>query len=238
MKLRTYIIYIISIVLLGCSPHYHLDSSEHKIIGISAEKDSAISSIIAPYKKAIESQMNEVLSYNKKDLTKKKGNNLLARFVTDLSLEYANADICIMNNGGLRTIIHQGPVTRGKIFELMPFENELVIVELDEKDFTSLLDYIAIRNGDIPFSGIEIKINEKKEVLSHNKNINFSKGEKIKVLTSDYLANGGDKMKFLQNKQQIKIGIKVRDAIIDYCERTDTINMKLDSRIQIINEEE
>ena len=66
--------------------------------------------------------------------------------------------------------------------------------------------------------------------------MDFNKGEKIQILTSDYLANGGGKMKFFKDKEQIKVGIKLRDAIIDYCTKTDTINVQLDGRIQIIED--
>ena len=60
------------------------------------------------------------------------------------------------------------------------------------------------------------------------------KKTKIKILTSDYLA---DKKEFFKNKEQIKIGIKLRDAIINYCRNNDTIFTKVDDRIKIINDE-
>ena len=54
----------------------------------------------------------------------------------------------------------------------------------------------------------------------------------IRVLTSDYLANGGDNMTFFRNKKQTKVGMKVRDAIINYCISKDTITSKIDNRIE------
>ena len=65
----------------------------------------------------------------------------------------------------------------------------------------------------------------------------FNKGDKIRVLTSDYLANGGDKMWFFKDREQIKVGVKLRDAIIDHCSKSDTISSKLDNRL-IITENE
>ena len=44
-------------------------------------------------------------------------------------------------------------------------------------------------------------------------------------------------MTFFKSKKQHKIGIKLRDAIIEYCEKTDTIDVQLDNRITIINNE-
>ena len=73
----------------------------------------------------------------------------------------------------------------------MPFENELVILELNKNDYIELLNYIAFRGGE-PFSGIKITINKNSEITSHSWPVKFESGEKLKVLTSDYLANGGD----------------------------------------------
>ena len=44
-------------------------------------------------------------------------------------------------------------------------------------------------------------------------------------------------MSFFQNKEQKKVGIKLRDAIINHCKKTDTINVKLDNRIIIFENE-
>ena len=219
-------------LFLACSPEYKLQSYSDKLIEVEAELDSSILSIINPYQLEIEDQMNEVLTYTKNNLTKGKPQSTIGNFVTDLCLDYADADICIMNNGGLRTNIDIGPISRGKIYELMPFENELVILELDKNDYMGLLQYIVQRGGE-PFSGIKITIDNNGQIISNSWPVNFELGEKVKVLTSDYLANGGDKMSFFKNKKQYKIGIKLRDAIIDYCSKKDTINITLDNRIKI-----
>ena len=219
-------------LFLACSPEYKLQSYSDKLIEVEAELDSSILSIINPYRIEIEAQMNEVLTYTKNNLTKGKPQSTIGNFVTDLCLNYADADICIMNNGGLRTNIDKGPISRGKIYELMPFENELVILELNKNDYMGLLQYIVQRGGE-PFSGIKITIDNNGQIISNSWPVNFELGEKVKVLTSDYLANGGDKMSFFKNKKQYKIGIKLRDAIIDYCSKKDTINITLDNRIKI-----
>jgi 2',3'-cyclic-nucleotide 2'-phosphodiesterase (5'-nucleotidase family) len=185
--------------------------------------------MIAPYKIGIDSVMNKVLCISKIEMTKGKPESLLGNFVCDLCLQqYSNmADICVMNNGGLRSILPKGEITKGMIFELMPFENELVILELGSDDYIQLLEYITKRGGE-PFAGVNIIMDENGTVLSQSLDLN--KG-KIRVLTSDYLANGGDKMSFFKDKKQTKVGIKLRDAIINYCVAQDTISSELDNRI-------
>ena len=233
MKLKKYTIYLGLLLLFSCTATYNLQSSDSETIEIQASADSTALAIIAPYQKGIESEMNEVLCVSEMEMKKGKPESLLGNFVTDLCLNYANAHMCVMNNGGLRTTINKGEITRGKLYELMPFENELVVLELNKDDYIGLLNYISKRGGE-PFSGINITMDKEGKILSNSWPVNFENGEKVRVLTSDYLANGGDKMSFFQNKEQEKVGIKIRDAIIDYCSKTDTIAISLDGRIQII----
>ena len=229
-------IYLIlfTILFYSCETTYHLNSFDSNVLNVKSVIDSTIYYIIQPYQSEIEEQMNETLVYTKNDLTKGRPQSTIGNFVTDICLNYCDANICVFNNGGLRTTIDKGDITRGKIFELMPFENELVILELNKTDFIGLLNYISLRGGE-PFSGLNIKIDKNNNIIEHSWPVNFDNNETVKVLTSDYLANGGDKMSFFKGKKQHKIGLKLRDAIIDYCEKNDTIDIRLDNRIEIIN---
>ena len=234
MKLKNYTIYIVAIFIIACSPSYNLQSHHDEVIEVQAPVDSTVLAIITPYQNGIESQMNEVLCVSEMEMNKGKPESLLGNFVTDLCLNYADAHVCVMNTGGLRSSLPKGNITRGDIYTLMPFENELVVLELDIESFKGLVDYITKRGGE-PFSGMTLKASSKgydiEEVSRMEDYFDFNKGNKIRVLTSDYLANGGDKMWFFKDKEQIKVGIKLRDAIIDHCSKSDTISSKLDNRL-------
>ena len=237
MKLKNYTIYIVAIIIIACSPSYNLQSYNDEVIQVQVTVDSTVLAIITPYQNGIESQMNEVLCVSEMEMKKGKPESLLGNFVTDLCLNYADAHVCVMNTGGLRSTLPKGDVTRGDVYTLMPFENELVVLELNKDDYIGLLNYIVKRGGE-PFSGINIIMDKKGEILSNSWPVNFDDGEKVKVLTSDYLANGGDKMSFFKEKEQTIVGIKLRDAIIDYCSKTDTIAISIDGRIQITENEQ
>ncbi|MDA9612218.1 5'-nucleotidase C-terminal domain-containing protein [Flavobacteriales bacterium] len=234
MKLKNYTLYIVAIFIIACSPSYNLQSYNDEVIEVQSPVDSTVLAIITPYQNAIETEMNEVLCISSVEMKKGKPESLLGNFVTDLCLNYADAHVCVMNSGGLRSSLPKGNITRGDIYTLMPFENELVVLELDSESFKGLVDYITKRGGE-PFSGMTLKASSKgydiEEVSRMEDYFDFNKGNKIRVLTSDYLANGGDKMWFFKDKEQNKVGIKLRDAIIDHCSKSDTISSKLDNRL-------
>jgi 2',3'-cyclic-nucleotide 2'-phosphodiesterase (5'-nucleotidase family) len=226
---------VLIIFLSGCISTFTLKDFESESIKVDNSIDSTIYKIILPYQAKIDFQMDRVLCYTKNDLIKGMPEGNLGNLICDLSLETSKqkADMCIMNNGGLRSIILKGQITERDIFKVMPFENELVVLNLHKDEFYQMLKYVTKRGGE-PLGGI--KVVQSKDTIRYtlNNKVSIYK-DSISVLTTDYLANGGDKMNFFKNKVQKKLNIKLRDAIINYCKKQDTLNIILDQRI-IINE--
>ena len=72
------------------------------------------------------------------------------------------------------------------------------------------------------------------KVVSITKILNLNKN--YVVATSDYLLNGGDKMNFFKlNKNVLSINYKIRDALIDYLSKNDTIAPVSDNRFIYLN---
>ena len=193
----------------------------------STEVDSSIYYTILPYKTELDAQMNTVLCYSSKDMRKSKPESLLGNWTSDVCLQMAqelysdDIDLSFFNTGGLRSPLPQGEITKRDLFKLMPFENELVVLELNKVEMLDLKSYFNITEGQpIAFAD------------------NFTLNDTLfLVLTTDYLANGGDKMKFFKDKTQHKVGVKMRDALINYCTRQDTISSNLDERHLILIDE-
>ena len=225
----------------------HLVKIEGKLIPISEELTSkkAIEATIEPFKVKVEAEMNAVLSYTPIELNRVDGKleSSLGNLMADLCFEKANPvfnsrtskniDFTMLNFGGIRAGISKGNITMEHAFNLMPFENELVVVELTSKKINELINYLIIENKAHPVSkhinleiiknGYNLKINSKP--------IDVSKT--YYVLTSDYLQNGGDNMNFFKNPVSLsKTDYKVRNAIIDYFKENDTIKVNLDGRFR------
>ena len=224
--------FFLFLFLLSCSDEYYLISNNYQIIEVSDELDSSIVNIIKPYKNQLDKEMNMVICFTKSELKKGKPESKLGNFMCDLSLLKANgiADICIFNNGGLRNIIPKGNITVRDIYKVMPFENELVVLDLNIHEYYNLLKYVTKRGGE-PVGGVNIVAKKDTIITEHNSK------EIIRVLTTDYLANGGDNMKFFINKEQKKVGIKLRDAMINYCIEKDTLDIQIDKRLILEYEE-
>jgi 2',3'-cyclic-nucleotide 2'-phosphodiesterase (5'-nucleotidase family) len=207
----------------------------------SIPEDAAINQLLYPYKKEIDKEMNEVIAFSETSMMKGQPEGILGNFVADVVFTIANkyyvpedsimAHFCMLNNGGLRTALPEGEITKGKIFELMPFENEIVILTLTGENVQKLLNYIAAADG-VPVSGIKIGIKDKKITRALIQDIPFDPAQNYKVITSDYLSHGGDRMIFFNEPMHYeKTGIKLRDAIIEYIINESISNRKIHSQL-------
>lgn len=188
--------------------------------------DSSIYYSIQPYKSKLDSSMDKVVGYSNQALYKATPEGLLGNFCADALLSYSklflkhNPDFAILNNGGLRAPLPQGKITTRNIYELMPFDNEIVIMRIEPEIMKKLLKHI-VNLGGIPVSMLSMEIdNENKKYDKVNvNNTPFDNNKVYTLVTTDFLANGGDKFPFTEGGVEIiKTGILYRDALMQYIE--------------------
>jgi len=141
----------------------------------------------------------------------------------------------IINHGGIRSSITKGPITLKSMFEIMPFENELVIVELSGRQMDSLLNYLVSKNI-AAVSGIEIQTSGNTYTKVTIAGLPFDSRRNYWVVVNDFIQKGGDYFTMLKYpKQVIYTGLKIRDVLekgfkTEFSE-TNKINPRLNSRI-------
>ncbi len=207
--------------------------------------DNSLQVYLEPYRLKVEETMNEVIGVASETMTAHKPESLLSNWSSDVLLKAANelsdkrVDMAIMNLGGLRCAIPQGNILLRKTFELMPFENELVILTLAGSDLLELCDLFAAKGGE-GVSGLRFGIKDGKAIYA---NINWryvSRYRTYTIATSNYLAEGNDGMEPLAKCiQKVNTGKKLRDIfrefILEESKQGREIQSKLDKRIAIIN---
>lgn len=122
----------------------------------------------------------------------------LARLVTDATLEGVDADISIHNvTGGIRATLDAGPVTFGDVYEISPFDNRVVILDVSGAELRKVIAAQANKRGRrAGFSGMRVFADCKehkmaiKMVLNNGREIKDA--DRIRISTNDYLATLGD----------------------------------------------
>lgn len=241
-------ILLLFIILLSVSckkePQY-LVKIEGKQLPISSEisTDSTIVAFIQPYKEKVEAEMNTVLSYTPIDLVRTDGDleSSLGNLMADMCYERANTvfnartkkniDFAMFNYGGIRAGITKGAITTQNAFNLMPFENSLVVVEMTAEKVTELVQYLIDKNTAHPVSKhLKLTVKPNNYELKIN-NLPLDNSKTYFILTSDYLQNGGDYMVFFKDPVNLfKLDYKIRNSMIDYFKEKDTIKVELDGR--------
>ena len=204
-----------------------------------------IDSYITPYRKNINKDLDSIISYCPETLDKSKGDwqTNIGNFMSDACMELANPvfmkqqnkqiDIILLNSGGIRSIIPKGNITKRNAFEVMPFENSLIVVALKGEEIMEMAKHIIKEKKPHPLNGLKIFLNKENtitKVLFDNKAI--ENNTIYYVATSDYLANGGDNMTFfLKNEGTFDLNYKIRNVLIDYFYRYKTIEASTTERI-------
>ena len=247
---KLFVIFLTLFFVVSCSKQqYQVTKIEGKLIPITAKEnqssDPKIESFIKPYREHINKDLDSVLAYCPETLDKSSGKwqTTIGNLMADVTLkrgnlvfnarEKKNIDICLLNNGGIRSILPKGNVTSRTAFEIMPFENNLVVIALKGEQIFELVQYFIAEKKPHPLSGITFTIgknNVAKNILVQGKAI---KNDKIYYVgTNDYLANGGDNMDFFKKGvEKFDLNYKLRNILIDYFKEVDTIPVIKDTRI-------
>ena len=116
----------------------------------------------------------------------------------------------------------------------MSFENEVIIVKMKGADLQGLFDYYAKTEVNNPVSHLYIETNSGQLTKSLINGKEVNPDQDYYIATSDYLALGGDNMKFFAKGESIATGIKLRDLFIEYFKNSSEINPKENVRLNFI----
>jgi 2',3'-cyclic-nucleotide 2'-phosphodiesterase (5'-nucleotidase family) len=205
--------------------------TEAAVDGTTAN-DPAMDKLLAPYSPKVR-ELEVVIGKLKGELKKGgTGAGSLGNFVTDgmrsqASLKSGQAvSLALMNAGGMRrSNITEGELKARDIFELLPFENALVTIELNGEQLLKLLEMIVAKHEAQSGARLVYKTNADKSTELVSAKLRTASGEKeidpkaiYTITTIDYLYRvGGSTYGVLQEGKNMKaLGITLRDAMMNY----------------------
>jgi 2',3'-cyclic-nucleotide 2'-phosphodiesterase (5'-nucleotidase family) len=229
VSFQPYLFYFVAGLLLqGCHTKKltYTTSNQQYIFSDSLNNriDTTSMSFISWYSDSLKKTMNTVLAISAQAMVKELPEGLLGNYCADACLHqverickqenYPTPDFLFLNHGGLRASLPRGKITIGNVYEVMPFENELVVLTMNGTDADSVLQHIASMGG-APVSGVRFSIDGKRAKDITVNGTALSATKVYHVATSDYLANGGDGFSVLKKFTERKIlSLKVRDALL------------------------
>ncbi len=252
LKIKQFVVFITIISYVACKKQgqvlVKIEGAQFPITD-SIKASAAIDSFMAPYSRHVNMILDSALSYAPYRIAKDDGhyNTTAGNLLADIILEEANPifqtrsqkeiDFVVLNHGGIRSIISQGTVTARTAYEFMPFENRINVVELNGKSVRELVAYLIRSDRAHPIAGMQIIVGKDNSLESVNiRGIPFNENKTYFVATSDYLVQGGDNMGFFRNALQVfELDYLIRNAMIDYFRKTDTLKPVVDDRFIKLN---
>lgn len=231
IRLLRYSLFLV--ILSACTAHYKVSEVKPSHYELKQAKNDSIALLSAlPYKQKLDSEMKEVIAYSDSALTKDGKDVSLGNFacrtvedyVRTTKNEIAGKHIVILNRGGLRNNIPAGEITKGHIFELMPFDNEVVILKISGEKLMDCINSM-IKDKKLISRNLSFTVKDKEASDIKIWGLPFNIKEDYYVVTTDYLAMGGDNCSFFAEPLSYETTkIKLRDVMINYCMMLTKIN--------------
>ena len=234
-------------MLVSCSRPQKVVHAEGEVILIDstldAIQDSGYLAYLAPIQADLEAKLGAPIGYAPKALEVYQPECPLLNWASDALLAMARqkspepVDVAVVNIGGMRCNWGAGDITFRHVFELMPFDNMLVVLTLKGSDLQQLCEIFAYSGGQ-GIAGMRIKaigdrvMQQEALVAINGKPLEMDKT--YTVATSDYLSQGNDGM--LPLKNYIKCWNseeKIRDLYIEYIKQVKTVQAKVDGRMNV-----
>jgi 2',3'-cyclic-nucleotide 2'-phosphodiesterase (5'-nucleotidase family) len=218
------LLFIFTFFVTSCHTTYQSQSVQYKDYRVTQKQSSGneINILLKPYADSVNKSMSILVAVAGITLEKKQPEGTLGNVLADAMLlmaseKYRTAiDASLINFGGIRLpAITAGNITLGKIYEVAPFDNIVVLLKLNGKMLQQLLDHIAARGG-WPCAGLSWQIKDKSAVNIIIAGNALDENKEYTIALLDYIANGGDECEMLTTIPQQNNGYLFRDAVIDY----------------------
>ncbi|SIS65820.1 5'-nucleotidase, C-terminal domain [Zobellia uliginosa] len=253
LKIKHFVVFATFSIFHSCNEqHPTLKGIEGKQISIDSSLTSkaSIESFVKPYRERVDQVLDSTLAYAPYPISKTDGtlNTTAGNLMADIVLSEADPifksrkghpiDFVLLNHGGIRSLISKGNVSSRTAYEVMPFENTIVVAELKGASILKLASYLRDSGLAHPVSGLQLTLDPQNEIQSINiQGKPLDANKTYYVATSNYLVNGGDSMFFFKEALNItNTDYLIRNAMIDYFKKVDTLRPVVDDRFIKLSE--
>jgi 2',3'-cyclic-nucleotide 2'-phosphodiesterase (5'-nucleotidase family) len=189
----------------------------------AVRSDSAAVELVARYRPLIERLANQVIVRLRDSLVTRRGEFPLGNLIADAHRGVLPADVGLMNNGGIRRSLLPGPITYADLFEVQPFGNNVVRVNLTGADLKRVLEHaLEPRHPNAHVSGITVRYDSTRAEGDRIIEIRKRDGTRIEprqfyvLAVNDFVAGGGDGFEMLRALPQRRTGKVDLEALIDW----------------------
>lgn len=199
--------------------------------------DPNVARIVDNYDAKIKTEFSKVVGTAAADLTRDPTReSRLGDVVADAMRGAAGTQVAFQNGGGIRADIPSGPVTVEEIFTALPFDDDLVSMDLSGEQIKEILEKSVLSENILQVSGIRIEYDLTKPAGAKAASVEVD-GKPIqaqasyRVVTNDFLAAGGSQYDIFKKGGNISVGPSQREAVTGYIRKNSPVNVEAGNRI-------
>lgn len=203
--------------------------------------DEKAARIVAEYDNKVKAEFARVVGETRVDLVRRAdGESNVGDLIGDAMREATGAEIAFQNGGGIRVDLPGGQITMEQVYTLLPFDNQLVTMDLKGNQIVAVLEWsVASGSKILQVSGINVTYDMNKPpgsrvtaVQIHEEPLKLDRD--YRVVTNDFLAAGGDRFKVLSEGRNPVFGDTIRDAFTTYLQKHTPVNPQIENRVIFI----
>jgi 5'-nucleotidase len=205
----------------------------------SAPADPAVTAVIEKHGKDLDARLKEVVG--ELAAPARRDDATAGNWMTDVIRRVGKADVAFMNRGGIRCDLEKGPVTRADCYRLMPFENDVVSMDLTGAELRELLDR-HFRASESPYrldwSGLVVDVEGASGayavVAIEVAGKPLDPAGTYRVATNSFLATGGDGFEAFRRGRNVEhSGALIRDALAQDLEERSPVTPPGEPRVRV-----
>ncbi|HUK64698.1 MAG TPA: 5'-nucleotidase C-terminal domain-containing protein, partial [Dongiaceae bacterium] len=205
--------------------------------------DSAMAARVERWNAAVAPLAAKRLGANRHALRRNRGGEgTVGDVVADAMRAASGVDIALQNSGGLRADLEEGDITRGAVYEVMPFDNLVFTLGLTGAEVRVALEQALKYNRVTQVSGIRYTFDSSRPAMDRVLTLTDTRGAPLdsakvyRVAVNDFMATGGDNYDVLSGgRNRENSSVLVRDAleqfIAERCAK-GPLDVSPDGRIQ------
>lgn len=180
----------------------------------------------------------------------RKRESTMANVIADAALsaaKNANAELALVNGGGVRASMNAGPLSFEEAITVQPFGNTLVILDLTGKQLKT-----ALEHGVSKWSEGKGQFLHVSKGMAYTFDLSKPVGNRVtkatlndkpledtkvyKVATNNFIAAGGDGFAVFKDVKKLETGTLDIDILVDYLKKNKNLNYAKEGRIVVENE--
>jgi len=161
----------------------------------------------------------------------------LGNLLTDIIRTATGADIAFHNPGAIREDITAGPITNRLNYNVNPFDNDVVGLNLSGAQIEAILEQsLTLEKGMIQVSGLRLTYDSRLPSGQRLREVTIA-GEPLQaervyyVATNDFLAQGGDEFVTFRESEILQYYGSLRDVVADYIQNNSPVKAVVEGRI-------